>query len=167
MEVANKKKEEKEAGADKWIRWIYVVDAIHAVHRAVEIEVDPGSNANFVTMGMAQDLRLQVQSLSPSSRGDSMNGDIVCHEYAEVYWLGKESQANTITFYILPADDPPNHPRIIKPVVGDPFWQDFKHLLLEEDPRNPAWSTKMGKETVSEALGKSLQRRVIPMIYLT
>lgn len=136
-----------------------IYDSNCAARRFVEIEVDEGANANFLTQGMAADRRLQVRSLEKPFEGQTINGDVVCDEYAEVTLFGgngDECQHNVATFYILRADAPPNDPRIDKPIVGRRLLQEAGHLLLTEDPRDPVWSTKMGKESVRLSLRMSL-----------
>lgn len=122
----------------------------------MEIEVDEGANANFLTRGMAADRGFEVQSLgSEYFRGETINGDVVCGEYVELTLVGREHQDIAAIFFVLPPNDPPNDPRITKPLVGRHLLQESGHLLLTEDPRDPVWSTKMGKESVSLPMSKS------------
>lgn len=117
----------------------------------MEIEVDEGANANFLTKGMAADRRFRVQSLAEAFKGETINGDVICHEYAQVTLWSQNPEVKPVEakFYILPANEPPNDPRIDKPIVGRHLLRDAEHLLLTENPRDPVWSTKMGKESVS------------------
>lgn len=99
---------------------------------------------------MAADRGFKVQSdASKSFRGETVNGDVVCEQFVELTLVGKEHEHVTERFYILPPHDPPNDPRISKPLVGRHLLQKCEHLLLADDPRDPIWSTKMGKESVS------------------
>lgn len=78
-----------------------------------------------------------------------MNSDLVCHEHVDMTLFDEGQQSSTVTFWVVPNHDPPNDPRIIKPVVGRHFVHQFEHLLLKENPQNPVKPTKMGKEPVS------------------
>lgn len=134
-----------------YIRWVILYDSVAASRRYMEIEVDEGANANFLTRGMATDRRLQVQSLEKPFEGQTINGDVVCYEYAKVTLFGGNHEEHChveADFYILPANDPPNDPRIDKPIVGRHLLREAERLLLTEDPRDPVWTTKMGKESV-------------------
>lgn len=133
-----------------------IYDNRAGARRFLEVEVDEGANANFLTRGMASDRGFKVQSLdaSKSLRGETVNGDVVCEQFVELTLVGENHERVTATFYILPPHDPPNDPRITKPLVGRHLLQECGHLLLAEDPRDPIWSTKMGKESVSLRIRK-------------
>lgn len=125
IESEEKKAEERKAGAEKYIRWMTIYDSRFGARRSMEIEVDEGANANFLTRGMAADRGFEVQSLgSKTFRGETINGDVVCGEFVELTLVGKEHQTIAAIFYVLPPNDPPNDPRITKPLVG-------RHLLHE------------------------------------
>lgn len=124
-------------------------EAYFGTRRSIEVEVDEGSTANFVTRGMAADWGYEVRSLgSESFLGDTINGNVICGEYIELTLVDEGHQNIVAIFNVLPHNDPPNAPRITKPLIGRQLLQESGHLLLAEDPRDPVWSTKMGKETV-------------------
>jgi len=155
IESEEKKAEERKAGTNKYIRWMTVLDDRCAVRRSVEVEVDEGTNANFLTRGMATDRGFQVRSLGSNPfQGETVNADIICEEFVELTLVGKEHQQIKAIFYVLQPNDPPNDPRITKPLVGRRLLQESGDLLLTEDPKEPIWSTKMGKETVSFQIRK-------------
>jgi hypothetical protein len=105
---------------------------------------------------MAYDHGFMVWSLgSEPFRGETVNGDVVCEQYVELTLLGKERQSIEARFYVLPANEPPNHPRITRPLVGRPLAQEPGGVLLSEDPRAPIWSTKLSKADVSLPTGRS------------
>lgn len=122
----------------------------------MEVEVDEGSVVNLITKGMANDRGFKIQSLgSEPFRGETVNTDLVCEEYVELTLVGKEGQSIVAEFFVLPANEPPNDPRITKPLVGRRFAQEPGGVLLTDDPRCPIWSTKMGKADVSLLIRKS------------
>lgn len=121
----------------------------------MEVEVDEGSVVNLITKGMANDRGFKIQSLgSEPFRGETVNTDLVCEEYVELTLVGKEGQSIVAEFFVLPANEPPNDPRITKPLVGRRLAQE-PGVLLTDDPRCPIWSTKMGKADVSLPVRKS------------
>lgn len=135
-----------------YIRWVAIFDNRAASRRYMEVEIDEGANANFLTHGMAADRGFQVQSLgSRPFQGETINNDLVCSEYTIVtLYGGNKDQHDPIKakFYILPADDPPNDPRIEKPIVGRHLVHEARHLLLTKDPRNIFRPTKTEKDSV-------------------
>lgn len=98
---------------------------------------------------MADDRRLKVYEVDEAFQGETMNSDLVCHDYVDMTLFGEGQQSSTAEFWVVPGHDPPNDRRIIKPVVGRDLVQQFRHLLLSDDPKNPVKLTKMGKEQVS------------------
>ncbi|KAK7712572.1 hypothetical protein SLS64_004956 [Diaporthe eres] len=146
-----RKKAEKTAVMKTYIRWAMIYDNGAACRRFIEFEVDEAANANFLTHGMAQDRHLQIQSLgSHPFQGETINGDVVCYEYAKVSFYGgnaNEPRHIEADFYILPAENPPNDPQIEKPIVGRHLLQDAGDLLLIENPKNLTGTTKMSRDT--------------------
>lgn len=121
----------------------------------MEVEVDEGSVANLITRGMADDYSFEVRSHeSEPFRGETVNGDVVCEQYVELALVGKDGQSIVAEFHVLPANEPPTHPRITKPLVGRHLAQEPGGVLLSEDPKKPIWSTKLSKADVSLLTGK-------------
>ncbi|KAG6364452.1 hypothetical protein INS49_006053 [Diaporthe citri] len=147
-ESEKRKTEERKSGAQKYIRWMTIYDARHGSQRSIEIEVDEGSVANFLTRGMALDYGCEVQSLkSEPFQGQTINTDFQCWEYVELTLVGKEHKPVVAKFYVLPSNKPPNDPRITKPLVGRHLKQEAKHLLLTKNPDEPVRPIKMGQES--------------------
>lgn len=116
----------------------------------MEVEVDEGSVVNLITKGIADDRGFKIQSLgSEPFRGETVNGEVVCEEYVELTLVGKEGQSIAVVFHVIPANEPPNNPRITKPLVGRGLVTEPGGVLLSDDPKCPIWSTKMGKANVS------------------
>lgn len=118
----------------------------------MKVQVDTGSSINFLPREVAINLGLEIQSLGSEPLQCVLAVEyVVLDEYVELTLVDEDREDQRhirTTFYIFPSKAPSTHSRITMAHVGCQFLQEFGHVLLDEDPRNPVLSTKMGRKNV-------------------
>lgn len=133
-------------------RWVYVFNHYDKHLRAVQLMLDSGSAANFVSSWFVDQYGLAVETCQSSVFKVIDGHSFYCQRQALVCWTvdSKEEVVST-TFNVLP-----DGVDLEGPLVGEQFLQEFYGRLLDKDPSQVNATFIPQPRTVSDGPSENL-----------